>query len=133
MYKVFAEFDSEEAAAHAAGLIRDRVQGVNCIVTRRMNRTHGAEDKPERGGASAAAGWMFSPNMLYLGGTFLSVSGQENGDAAERERRLEPAMRHEHMLCAEGSREAVTQASHLLRASGGLHVNVIDAPGQFFN
>lgn len=135
IYKVYAEFESLEMSDRAAGQLRDRIPGIDRIVSRRMNWTKGREYHSDgnSGKMNTAANWMFTPNELFYGGTFLPIqsSGAENS-SGEAERHYEPSVRQEHILCAEGSRESVEQAAHLLRGLGGLHVSITDAPGSYF-
>lgn len=135
IYKVFAEFESLEMSERAAGQIRDRIPGIERVVSRRMNWTKGHEynEGDDAGKMNTAANWMFTPNEFFYGGTFLPVqSGGQDSSSNDAERHYEPAVRHEHILCAEGSRESVEQAAHLLRSLGGLHVRITDAPGSYF-
>ncbi|MBQ9994098.1 MAG: hypothetical protein IJP17_05240 [Clostridia bacterium] len=133
MYKVFAEFESVDYADRAAGQLRDRIPEIGRITRRRIDWTRqaGVTDNL-RGGFSAAADWMFTPNTLYQGGTWMTMASGGAQSATEREREFEPAVRHEYILCAEGSPDAVDRAAHMLRALGGINVNVTSAPGRFF-
>lgn len=135
IYKVFAEFESLEMADRAAGQIRDHVPDIDRVISRRMNWTRGREKDGSdiSGKMNTAANWMFTPNELYYGGTFLPLQPDDSGrDSNDAERHYEPAVRHEHILCVEGNRESVEQAAHLLRGFGGLHIRITDAPGSYF-
>ena len=132
MYKVYAEFESVETAEHAAGQLRDRIKDIGRVVTRKMNWAHDPEELSAD--IPASAGWLFTPNEYYQGGTFLTAAASvSEPDEGEKERHYEPSARHEYTLCAEGSREDVEQAAHLLRSLGGTRIGIMDAPGEFFD
>ncbi len=132
MYKVFAQFESVEMADRAAGQLRDRIKGIGHVVTRKMNWAHDPDELSS--GVSASAGWLFTPNEFFNGGTFLTAASSDyEPDEGEKERYYEPSARHEYTLCAEGCREDAEQAAHLLRSLGGIRISVMDAPGEFFD
>lgn len=120
MYRVYAEFASRGAADRAADRLRSTAPGIGRISLMRKSPFSG---KTDASGGFDSAGALFSPNTYYQNSAYPLMAAQENLSPT-REQYFQSADGQEHLICAEGSRDAAEQAAHLLRAFGGISITI---------
>ena len=110
--KVYASFSTDGSAEAAENEVRSRISGFTNI-----SRTVPGSPKSNAvsGSVGAHADWMFTPNGLFQGASWLPLEHS--------------ASDYKHhsgscTICIEGDRDCVDRTARLLRSLGGTNVNV---------
>ena len=118
LYRIFAEFDSHGAAVRAADRLRSGAPGLGRITISAKNKSYSHTTGADIN-TFAAESAVFTANNFFTNSALPLASALGEGRTLSHERYRDPLEEREHILRAEGPRDAVEKAARLLRFSGG--------------